>query len=348
MTPHPTRRGLLGAGVLALGGLVAGCAAPAAAANGVVSIGYFPTVTHTPALVADATGRFATRLAAAGARPAVKFFRAGPEVLQALLSGSVDVAYLGPSPTITAYVQSRTTAVRVVAGSTSGGASLVVRPEIATAGDLRGRRLATPQLGNTQDVALRYWLRSQGLSATKDGGGDLAILPQANAAALQAFKAGAIDGGWLPEPYASSLVGAGGRVLVDERSLWPGGAFVTTQLVARTEVLQRRPDAVGAVLEAHLDALEAIEADAARARTVVAGQLAAITAQKPDERTLATAWGHLAFTADPLAATLRTSAAHAADVGLLPAPPPDGFAGLWSLDPLNRALAARGRDQVTA
>ncbi|QLQ16563.1 MAG: ABC transporter substrate-binding protein [Micropruina sp.] len=334
--------------MLALGGLVTGCASPAAAGTAAVALGYFPNVTHAPALVADASGQFAKRLAAVGATPAIKSFRAGPEVLQALLSGSVDVAYLGPSPTITAYVQSRTTAVRVIAGSTSGGAALVVRPEIAAAGELRGRRLATPQLGNTQDVALRYWLRSQGLSATKDGAGDVSILPQANAAAVQAFRTGAIDGGWLPEPYASALVTAGGRVLVDERSRWPGGAFVTTQVVARTEFLQRRPDAARAVLEAHLDALDLIAADAGRARTLVSSQIKAITAQAQNAATLDRAWQHLAFTPDPLAATLRASADHAAAVGLLLKPPSDNFAGLWSLDLVDDALAARGRARVVA
>lgn len=345
--PRLSRRSLLGAGSLLLAGLAAGCAAPASA-SGSVSVGYFPNVTHAPGLIADASGFLTKRLGAVGATPIVKSFNAGPDVIQAILSGSLDIASIGPNPTITAYVQSKGAGVRVIAGSTSGGAALIVRPDITTPEALRGRKVASPQLGNTQDVALRFWLKSQGLSATKDGGGDVSILPQANSAAVQAFKAGSIDGGWLPEPYASALVGAGGSVLVDERTLWPNGSFVTTHLIARKGFLDSRPDAVHAVLEAHEDALDLIAADAASARTAVAAQIKKITSQEQDPATLEKAWGNLAFTADPLAASLRTSAQHAADVGLLSEAPADDFAALWSLDTLNQVLAARGRTAVSA
>ncbi len=348
--PNLTRRGLLGgAAALSLAGLLSACSsAKAASRPATVNIGYFPNVTHAPGLIADQAGFFESRLQSVSATASTKSFNAGPDVVQAILSGSLDVAYIGPNPTITAYLQSRTAGVRVVAGATSGGASLVVKPEIRSLADLKGKRLATPQLGNTQDVGLRYWLTQQGLTATTDGGGDVAILPQANSAAVQSFSTGAISGGWLPEPYASQLVKAGGVVLVDERTLWPDRAFVTTHVIARRAFAEESPETLRAVLEAHLDALDLTSKNAAAAQQSVAAQIKKITTTDLDPALLAAAWGNLAFTADPLAATLKQSADHAAAVGLLPNKPSDGFASLWKLDQLNVALQARGLPAVSA
>lgn len=348
-----SRRAALGAAVLSMGGLLAACSAPATAGPAApgsavqVRVGYFPNVTHAPALVADAEGLLTKRLGAAGATVVTKSFNAGPDVLQAILGGSLDISYIGPNPTVTAYIQSRGEGVRVIAGSTSGGAALVVKPEITSAAQLRGRKLATPQLGNTQDIALRHWLSTQNLTATSDGGGDVSILPQANAAAVQAFSTGEIDGGWLPEPFATRLVKAGGKVLVDERSLWPQQRFVTTNIIARTQFVQQHPDLVRAFVEAHLDALEAIKSEPAKAKAAVSGQIKKITEQELDPAVLDAAWKNLEFTADPLAATLRTSAEHAAGVGLLPKKPSDDFAQLWDVAILNEALTARGQAKVT-
>lgn len=345
-SPRPASATTLAVAMLACG-LLAGCTTAAGADDG-VSIGYFPTVTHAPALVADGEGLFDDRLAEVGANATTQSFRAGPEALQAVLAGSVDIAYLGPNPAVTAYLQSSGDAVRVIAGSTSGGASLVVRPGIEDPADLRGARLATPQLGNTQDIALRHWLTAQGLTATEDGGGDVHVLPQPNSAAVQAFRTGQIDGAWLPEPFASWLVEAGGRVLVDERDLWPGGRFVTTTVVAHPDVLAEHPERVQAVLEAHLDALALIDDDPAAARDTVAAQITALTGQDLDPATLASAWETMDFGPDPLAGALRDAAAHADAVGLLPDKPHDDFARLWDLALLNDALAARGLPAVAA
>ena len=130
-----------------------------------MNIGYFPNLTHAPGLVADADGTFADRFGKLNVKVSTKSFNAGPDVIQAILSGSLDISYIGPNPTVTAYIQSHSDGIRVIAGSTSGGASLVVKPEITGAEQLRGKKLATPQLGNTQDIALRSWLKDQGLTA---------------------------------------------------------------------------------------------------------------------------------------------------------------------------------------
>lgn len=311
-----------------------------------VRIGFFPNVTHAPALVAQARGLLDAAIGPG--RVSTKSFNAGPDVIQAILGGSLDISYIGPNPTITAYAQSRGEAVRVIAGCTSGGAALIVKASITSPGQLAGTRLASPQLGNTQDVALRYWLSTQGLTADVEGGGDVAILPQKNSAAVQAFSSGQIDGAWVPEPYATALVRAGGVVLVDERTLWPNGAFVTTDVIVRTTFLQQNPAAVAAFLTAHLDSLDAIAADPARAQRDVAAQIKTITEQDVEADLLSAAWQNLSFTADPLASTLRASAAHAEKVGLLKDKPDDDFAALYDLQLLNKALTARGLKEVTS
>lgn len=362
VTTH--RRSLLRAGLVAAGAVASltlaacggssssgGSAAPAASAPSTdrtvaVNIGYFPNLTHAPGLVADAEGFLTQRIGDGKVR--TQSFNAGPDVVQALFGGSLDIAYIGPNPTINAYAQSGGAAVRVISGATSGGASLVVKPGITSAAGLKGKTLATPQLGNTQDVALRYWLKEQGLTTTVDGGGDVTIAPQKNSAALQAFASGQIDGAWVPEPFATQFVAAGGTVLVDEKTLWPGGDFVTTNVVVRTEFLQENPDTVRAFLEANLDAIAFIEANPAKAREDVATKISAVTGQEVEPATLADAWGNLTFTADPLQATLKESATHAQTVGLLEKAPSDGFSTLWDLAQLNAALTSRGLPEVAA
>lgn len=349
-TARVPRRTAIAVALVSISALAAGCASSAGARDGStqVTIGYFPNVTHAPALIGDTEGLFAERLADEGATVATQSFNAGPDVIQAILSGSLDISYIGPNPTVTAYIQSNGEGVRVIAGSTSGGASLVVRPDITSPDDLKGRKLATPQLGNTQDVAFRHWLTTQNLTATEDGGGDVSILPQSNSAAVQAFSAGEIDGGWLPEPFATRLVAAGGVVLVDERDLWSNGQFVSTNIIARADFVEKHPDLVRAFIEGHLDALDSIEADPSAAQATVAAQIKRITEQDIDPSILATAWDNLEFTADPLADTLRASADHAEGVGLLPDKPSDNFAELWDLSALNAALVERGQDEVSS
>ncbi|MBU1492446.1 MAG: ABC transporter substrate-binding protein, partial [Actinobacteria bacterium] len=188
--------------------LTAGCAAtpaPGEAADPVVvRLGFFANVTHAPAIVGVAEGYFQEELGDVALQTAT--FNAGGDAVQALFTNAVDLSFMGPNPAINAYAQSDGAAVRIVAGSTSGGASLVVAPQIQSVADLRGTTISTPALGNTQDVALRAWLAEQGFEATLEGGGDVSILPQANAQTLETFRAGGIQGAWVPEPWATRLV----------------------------------------------------------------------------------------------------------------------------------------------
>jgi NitT/TauT family transport system substrate-binding protein len=271
-------------------------------------------------------------------------FNAGPEAVQALLSGSIDAAYLGPNPAVNAFVQSHGKAVRVVSGATSGGASLVVKASLGAPADLRGKTLSTPQLGNTQDVALRWWLGEKGLKTSPQGGGDVTILPQDNAQSLQAFRSGQIDGAWLPEPWASRLIlEGGGRQLVDERDLWPGGRFATTLLVVRTEFLGAHPDVVRRLLDGQVRASLALGRDPGEGQRQANEALAETTGKRLPDGVVAAAWARMEFTNDPLVATVRESADHAQKVGLLARV---DLRGLTDLRLLNQALAAQGLPAV--
>src|SRR5438067_7455981 len=240
-------------------GVAAGCGGTtntSGSAHVTLHLGYYPNLTHAPALVGVQNGIF-TRALGPNVTLNTRTFNAGPAVVEALFSNALDIAYVGPNPAITAFTKSHGEAIRIIAGATSGGAALVVSPAIHSAADLRGKHIATPQLGNTQDVALRYWLKQQGLSTDAQGGGDVHVVPQDNAQTVQTFESGQIDGAWVPEPYASRLVSEGhGHVLVDESSLWPNGKFVTTQVVVRTAFLRAHPDVVRKFLTGQLQAVQ--------------------------------------------------------------------------------------------
>jgi sulfonate transport system substrate-binding protein len=306
-------------------------------------LGYFPNLTHAGALVGLQKGYFASALGSAVTLEGHSF-NAGPDAVTAILSNSIDAAFVGPNPTVNAFVQSQGTAVRVVSGATSGGALLVVRAGIASASDLKGKKIADPQLGGTQDVALRWYLKSRGLSADLAGGGDVSILPQDNAQSLLAFRQGAIDGAWVPEPWASRLVIEGGaHVLVDERDLWPQGRFATTDLVVRTDFLEQHPKRVKALLEGLYAANAYLHDNPADGEKTANDALGALTGKRLADPVVAAAWGHLTFTLDPLAGSLRDSAGHAHEAGLLP---PVKLTGLYALGLLNEVLAEHGEQPV--
>ncbi|MBA3550261.1 MAG: ABC transporter substrate-binding protein [Nannocystis sp.] len=279
-------------------------------------LGYFPNITHASALVGVEDGIFAREL---GATKLETFtFNAGPAAIEALLSGSLDASYVGPNPAINAHVKSRGEAVRIVAGATSGGAFLIVRPDITSAADLRGKQVASPQLGGTQDVALRSWLAAQGLTTDTAGGGDVSVVPQENAQTLERFREGKLAGAWVPEPWASRLVlEGGGKVLVDERDLWPDGKYTTTVLLVRREFLERHPDRVEALLRGHVEATKWLVAHPDEARGKVNGVLEKLTGKPIAEAVITRAFTSLTFSTDPQMASLAKSAADAAELGLL-------------------------------
>lgn len=340
-------------GIAAVSIILSGCAAPSSSASGdaqteapaELRLGYFPNLTHAPALVGMQEGLFQDALGDDTTVTGVTF-NAGPAAIEALFAGSIDATFIGPNPTITGFSQSNGEALRVVAGAAANGASLVVRDGIDTIEDLKGKVLATPQLGNTQDVALRYFLQENGLEADTEGGGDVSVQPQENSTALQAFSAGQIDGAWVPEPWATRLVQeAGGHVLVDEKTLWPDEEFIVTNLIVRTEYLEKYPDTVKALLEGLVASLTEIQDDPDAAKATVNTALEELTGNTIDPAILDGAWENVVFTYDPLASTLVAGAGHAVDVGLLDEVDLDG---LYQVDLLNEVLDEDGLDPVTA
>ena len=307
-------------------------------------LGYFPNITHAPALV-GVNKKFFEEALGSGTKLDSKTFNAGPAAIEALFSGAIDATYIGPNPAINGWAQSKGQGLKIIAGSTSGGAGLVVKEGINSAADLKGKKIATPQLGNTQDVALRAWLKENGLNADQQGGGDVSIQPQDNATALQAFAQGAIDGAWVPEPNLSRLIlESKGKLLVDEKTLWPNEQFVTTHLIVSQEFLKKYPGTVKKLLQGHVKSVKYIETNNAEAQKAANAQLAALSGKPLKDEILQAAFKNLKFTHDPIAPSLFTSAKHAEEVGLLK---PVDLAGIYDLTLLNEVLKADGQPEVS-
>jgi NitT/TauT family transport system substrate-binding protein len=312
--------------------------ASAQSASVAVRAGYFPNVTHSQALVGRAQGRFEKALGST-AHIEWKVFNAGPSVIEALFAGALDLAYIGPNPAIAGYVRSKGEALRVIAGATSGGAALVVRPAagIEKPEDFRGKKIATPQIGNTQDVALRAWLQAHNLK-TREKGGDVLVIPIANPDQLTLFLKGEIDAAWAPEPWASRLIlEANARLFVDERDLWPNRQFVTAHLIVRTAFLREHPDVVKNWLRTHVELTEWINAKPAEARQIVNQQIHKDTGKALSPQVLDQSFSRLQATYDPIRTSLLTSAQQAFDAGFLGRERPD-LSGLYDLSLLNEIL----------
>lgn len=313
-----------------------------------VRIGFFANLTHAPALIAQEQQLLQGRLAREGTKVEFVLFNAGPAVIEAMKGGALDMAYIGPTPAVTGFGTTRGTLLRVVAGAASGGAQLIVKPSITSPSQLKGKKIATPQLGNTQDVALRSWLKDKGFTTTVAGGGDVGVFPTANATTLSLFRRGDIDGAWVPEPWASRLVQeAGGRVLLDEKSLWPRGQFVTTNIISTQTFLSRYPGTVRSVLQANIEAVDYLNANPAKAKSLVQRQMSIWTGKPLPARVLDRAWGNLTFSWDPLPRTLKKNADDAVRVGLLAAGA-NNITGIYDLRLLNSLLSANGDRPIDA
>jgi NitT/TauT family transport system substrate-binding protein len=305
-------------------------------------LGYFPNVTHATAIVGVEGGIFQDAL---GNNPLeLSTFNAGPAAVEALFSDAIDATYVGPNPAINGFVQSHGEALRIISGATSGGAALVVRQGINGPADLRGKKLATPQLGNTQDVALRYWLKQNGLSTDTNGGGDVRILPQENSQTLDTFKQGQIDGAWVPEPWVTRLVQEGNaKILLNEKDLWPDGQFVTTHLVVRTKFLKDHPEIVARLLEGQIRATAFVLDHPAESQALVDEGIKKITGKGIAPQVIQAAWANMTFTMDPLPSSLKASADHAKELGLLD---DVSLSGIYDLRLLNALLRFVGANEV--
>ena len=307
-----------------------------------VHLGYFPNLTHAVAIVGFQRGTFQQALG-----PNVKLvattFNAGPAEIEALNSGSIDIAYAGPSPSINGYVKSKGADLRIIAGASSGGVLFVVRPgaNIQTSKDLANKKIADPQQGGTQDVSLRYYLQQNGL-VPADKGGNVQIVPTDNSTILTLFKAGKIDGAWVPEPWATRLVVEGkGKIFLDERTLWPDGKFVTTNVVVRKAFMDQHPDLVNKFLQAHVNTVQWIQSNPDSAKTIINSEIKRITGKGLLSSELDVAWNNLDFTYDPLATSLYMSADRAFSLGFLGTSKPT-LTGIYNLGLLNQVLTSKG------
>jgi NitT/TauT family transport system substrate-binding protein len=311
-----------------------------------VRVGAFPNITHPQAMVGKANGSFEKSLGP-NVRIDWKSFNAGPSAIEALFAGAIDMTYIGPNPTISGYVRSGGEALRVVAGSSSGGAALVVRNDsgIAKAADFHGKKVASPQLGNTQDVALRAWLRANGLKTT-DKGGDVQVIPLANPDQLTLFLKKDLDAAWAPEPWATRLIRKGnGRLFLDERTLWPNGQFVCANLIVSSKFLKQHPEVVKAWLRAHVELTDWINGHLADAKRLLNQQIQKETGKALPDTVLDEAFGRLQVTYDPLRSSLLTSAKSAYDAGFLGRQMPD-LSNLYDLSLLNQVLSEKGKKAV--
>jgi NitT/TauT family transport system substrate-binding protein len=308
-----------------------------------VRIGYFPNLTHGTALVGREEGIFQKELG--GTKAEYATFNAGPSEIEALNSGSIDIGWIGPSPAINGYTKSNGKNLRIIGGSASGGVKLVVDPDkIKSLKDVKGKRIATPQLGNTQDVAFLNWIAEQGWKVdAQSGKGDVSVVRTDNKITPDAYKSGSIDGAWVPEPTASKLVAEGAKVLLDEADLWPGKKFVITNIIVSQDFLKKHPDVVEAVLRGAVKSNEWINANPDEAKAAANDALERDSGKALPAEVIDPAWKSITFLDDPLAATLDTEAAHAVKAGLLEQP---DLKGIYDLTLLNKVLAAEGAEKV--
>jgi len=312
----------------------------------VIRVGAFPNVTHPQAMIGKANGWFEKAMG-----PQVKIewksFNAGPSAIEALFADAIDMTYGGPNPAINGHVRSNGEALRIVAGATSGGAALVVRKDagIEKVEDFHGKRVASPQVGNTQDVALRAWLRAHGFK-THDKGGDVQIIPVANPDQLTLFLKRELDAAWAPEPWASRLVHeANGRVFLDERELWPDRQFVAAQLIVRSKFLKAHLELVKNWIRAHVELTDWINEHPQEAKAILNSQIQKETGKALSPEVLEEAWGRLQVTYDPLRASLLKTAQSAFDAGFLGRKMPD-LSGIYDLTLLNQVLEEKNKKAI--
>lgn len=311
-----------------------------------IRVGAFPNITHPQAMIGKANGWFEKAMGPQ-VRIDWKTFNAGPSAIEAMFAGALDMTYIGPNPAINGYVRSNGEALRTVAGATSGGAALVVRQDagIYKVEDFHSKRIASPQMGNTQDVALRAWLIAHGMKTT-DKGGDVQVIPVANPDQLTLFVKKQLDAAWAPEPWASRLVHeANGRIFLDERELWPRGQFVTAQLVVNTKFLNEHPDLVKTWLRAHVELSDWINGHLPEAKRILNAQIQRETGKALPGDVLDEAFGRLAVTYDPLTTAFLKAARSAFDAGFLGRQMPD-LSSMYDLKLLNEVLTEKGKKTV--
>lgn len=306
-------------------------------------LGHFPNITHAQALYARAGGQFEQKI---GVPIIWSSFNAGPTAIEAIFGDAVDAAFVGPNPAINGYIKSKGGKFVIIAGSASGGAGLVVRKDagIKTEKDFDGKIIATPQLGNTQDVAARTWFAARGYKF-KERGGSLTLVPLSNPDQLTLFRKKQIHGAWTVEPWLARLeLEGGGELFLDEKTLWPDRRYVTTHLIASKEFLAKNPRLMRNLLAALVEVTQQINADKTAAAKILNAEVKKETGKALPDGVIARAMERVEFTWDPISSSLRNSANAAYQAGFLRKPP--DLNGIHSLKLLNEVLKEKNLPPV--
>ena len=313
--------------------------------SSILRIGYFPILNHAQAVIGLAKGDFQKAM---GNDITIKpvIFDSGPPLIEALFANQIDLAYVGPNPTINGYVESEGKALKIISGASSGGTVFVVRNDsgIKSTKDFANKKFATPQLGNIQDVALRKYLLQNGYK-TKDEGGTVEVISTQISDIFTLMLNKQIDGAWIPEPWGSKLVKeANGRIFLDERVLWPQGEYVTAQVIARTDYLRNNPETIKKFLAAHVDETIWINSHKSEAMQIFNEQLKILTGHIIEPNELKQAWSRIEFTYDPIKSSLLKSAEDAFQLGFLKTQP--NLTGIYDVSLLNKVLEQKGLQPI--
>jgi NitT/TauT family transport system substrate-binding protein len=310
-------------------------------------IGYFPNINHAQAVIGLGRGDF-QRALGDNVEVTTQIFNAGPSAMEALLANQIDVTYIGPNPAINGYVQSNGEALRIISGAASGGAVFVVRNDsgINSPQDLANKKFSSPQLGNTQDVALRKYLLENGYK-TKENGGNIEVIPAKTADIVSLMIKKDIDGAWVPEPWGAKLIKeANAKVLVDERDLWPDGQFVTAHIIARTDYIEKNPDVIKKLFNAHIDMTSWINDNMDEALQIFNAELNKLMGQTIPEDEFREGVSRIELTYDPIKESLFKAANDAFDIGFLGKTRPD-LSEIYDVKILNEVLKERGLQELT-
>jgi NitT/TauT family transport system substrate-binding protein len=282
-----------------------------------VRIGYFANLTHAQAVLGVSSGDFASAIAPAKLTPRV--FNAGPSLIEALFGGEIDIGYVGPGPVLSAHSKSHGQAIRVIAGAAANGVVIVASKDsgINTLADIKGKKLATPQLGNTQDISAKHYLLAELKQENVDN-----VLPVANTEQLQLLAQNKIDASWAPEPWGSRLiVEAGGKLIAEEKDQWPSKEFVLTLVVTTPRFLKEHPDIVAKVLKVHAQWTARLTNDPQKYQSQLGDALASLTGKKLPSGVIEQALPRVKFTDEPLEDTLTTMAQWSYELHVVKEPP---------------------------
>lgn len=302
-------------GAFALSTHVAG-----AADKQVIRFGHFPNITHAQGVIAHALSRqgkgwFEQRL---GPGIEVQWFtyNAGPSAMEAIFAGSLDVTYVGPNPALNAHFKSKGEEIRVISGAANGGAALVVPADsgINKPADFRGKKIATPQLGNTQDISCRAWLKAQGFNVTQTGG-DVIVVPAANPDQLPLFQSGGVNAVWTVEPWVTRLEReAKGKIFLEEKDV------ITTWLISSVKFLKEKRDWAKKIASANAELTQWIAANEAEAQKLLIDELKAETKSDFAADVVAQAWKRIKFTTEVSRDLVNKSVQDAKQAGFLKDP----------------------------